>query len=113
MDAFAVTAALGSQRLGKVFWAGFKGIAFTNPLFRYFSRISRTVPVDPARGVISSMAFGAAVPAGRISIAFGRPLDAGELDHKGQGKEKRERIASALHEEVSRLGKSVPTTYRG
>ena len=163
LDPFAVAAALGFEKLRRVFWAGFVGIAFKNPFFRYFSRLSRTVPVDPAKGVISSMAFGAAVlrrkqglvwfPEGRrspngrlqpfkpgvgiilehypvpvipafiagterilppgkaiprldgISVVFGRPLDAAALARNGKGKEKKERIASRLHEEVARLAK--------
>lgn len=167
LDAFVVAAALGFPRLQRVYWAGFTGAAFRNPFFRYFSRLSQTVPVDPEKGMISSMAFGAAVlelgwglvwfpegqrsldgriqpfktgvgvllehhpvpvvPAfvrgtgrilppgkviprpGSVAVAFGRPLDPGELARKGKGKEARERIVSALQEEVVKLGKSVGT----
>ena len=167
LDAFVVAAALGFPRLQRVYWAGFTGAAFRNPFFRYFSRLSQTVPVDPEKGMISSLAFGAAVlergwglvwfpegqrsldgriqpfktgvgvllehhpvpvvPAfvrgterilppgkviprpGSVAVAFGRPLDPGELTRKGKGKEARERIVSALQEEVVKLGKSVGT----
>ncbi|MCF8061683.1 MAG: AMP-binding protein [Deltaproteobacteria bacterium] len=61
LDPFAVAAALGFSRLRRLYWAGFAGAAFRNPFFRYFSRLSQTVPVDPDKGMISSMAFGAAV----------------------------------------------------
>lgn len=61
LDPFAVAAALGFSRLREVFWAGFSGIMLRNPFFRYFSRLARVVPIDPVKGVISSMAFGVAV----------------------------------------------------
>jgi long-chain acyl-CoA synthetase len=61
LDAFVVAAALGFDRFRHVFWAGFTGIVLKNPFFRYFSRLAGTVPIDPLKGTISSMAFGAAV----------------------------------------------------
>jgi long-chain acyl-CoA synthetase len=161
LDPFALAAGLGFSRLRRLYWAGFTGAAFRNAFFRYFSRLSRTVPVDPDRGMISSMAFGAAVldrgwglvwfpegrrspdgrlqtfktgvgvllehhpvpvvpvlvrgterilPPGRaiprrgtITVTFGAPLDARELARRGAGRERRERIASALREEVAQL----------
>jgi len=167
LDPFAVAAALGFSRLRRLYWAGFTGAAFRNAFFRYFSRLSRTVPVDPDQGMISSMAFGAVVldrgwglvwfpegrrspdgrlqpfktgvgvllehhpapvvPAavlgterilppgktiprpGRITVAFGPPLDPAELEQRGTGREKRERIASALQEDVARLADSIRT----
>ena len=77
LDAPALAAALGWRRFLQVFWAGATDIVFRNTLLRYFSRLARAVPIDPAKGVISSMAFAAAVldrrqglvwfPEGRIS----------------------------------------------
>ncbi|MFW5636121.1 MAG: AMP-binding protein [Thermodesulfobacteriota bacterium] len=61
LDPFAVAAALGYPRLGNTYWAGWVGVAFNNPLFRFGSRLARTVPIDPEKGVISSLAFAAAV----------------------------------------------------
>lgn len=133
-----------------------------NPVFRYFSRLAQVVPVDPVKGVISSMAFGAAVlrrgyglvwfpeggrsPTGRlqpfktgvgallehepvpvvpaliqgtgyilpvsrfvprsgdVSVTFGKPMDVEALERKGEGTEKRERIASGLRAAVKALG---------
>jgi long-chain acyl-CoA synthetase len=161
LDPFVLAAALGFSRIRRLYWAGFTGAAFRNAFFRYFSRLSRTVPVDPDRGMISSMAFGAAVmdrgwglvwfpegrrspdgrlqtfktgvgvllehhpvpvvpavirgterilPPGRtvprrgtVTVVFGPPLDARELARRGAGREARERIASALREEVEQL----------
>lgn len=163
LDPFVVAAALGFSRLRRMYWAGFAGAAFRNPFFRFFSRLSQTVPVDPEKGRISSLAFGAAVlkrgwglvwfpegrrspdgrlqpfetgvgvllthhpvpvvPAwvrgtdrilppgravprtGRVEVVFGAPLDPGDLERRGTGGEARERIASALHEEVAGLGR--------
>ncbi len=61
LDAFALAAAMGFHRLRRTFWAGFVGVAFTNPFNRYFSRLARVVPIDPVKGKISNLAFGAAV----------------------------------------------------
>ena len=61
LDPFVMAAALGFGRVRRLFWAGWTGAAFKNPFFRFFSRLSQTVPVDPEKGMISSMAFGAAV----------------------------------------------------
>lgn len=61
LDPFAVGAALDFDRLRQVYWAGWTGVAFRNPLFRFFSRLAQVVPIDPRKGVVSSLAFGAAV----------------------------------------------------
>ena len=61
LDALALAAALGRSQCERMFWAGYTGVVFRNAFMRYLSRLSRTVPIDPEKGVISSMAFGAAV----------------------------------------------------
>lgn len=61
LDAPALAVALGRERFPQVFWAGATDVIFRNAFLRYFSRLSRSVPIDPAKGVISSIAFGAAV----------------------------------------------------
>lgn len=61
LDAPAVAAALPDKRLRETYWAGWTGTLFRNPLFRQFSRLARVVPIDPQTGVLSSLAFGAAV----------------------------------------------------
>jgi long-chain acyl-CoA synthetase len=61
LDSFAIAAALGHQRLRKTYWAGWTGMAFSNPLARAVSRLAQIVPIDPSRAAISSLAFGAAV----------------------------------------------------
>ena len=61
LDSFALAAALYGGRLRGMYWAGWVGAAFGNPLTRLVSRLARVVPVDPARAGSSSLAFGAAV----------------------------------------------------
>ena len=61
LDPFALAAALGYRRLRRTYWAGWAGAALSNPLNRLVSRLAQTVPIDPDRAGISSLAFGAAV----------------------------------------------------
>jgi long-chain acyl-CoA synthetase len=61
LDSFALAAALDYGLLRRTYWAGWTGAAFSNPLNRFVSRLAQTVPIDPHRAGISSLAFGAAV----------------------------------------------------
>jgi len=61
LDPFAIAAALDWKRLRRIYWGGFTGIVFTNPLTRALSRLAKVAPIDPQRGIISSLAFAAAV----------------------------------------------------
>ena len=61
LDPFVIAAALPWPVLRGLHWGGWTGAAFSNPLKRGFSRLARAVPVDPEQGVLSSLAFGAAV----------------------------------------------------
>jgi long-chain acyl-CoA synthetase len=61
LDSLALAAALGHDRLRHTYWAGWTGVAFSNPLARLMSRLARVVPIDPTRSAVSSLAFGAAV----------------------------------------------------
>jgi long-chain acyl-CoA synthetase len=61
LDAPAIAAALPWQRLRQTYWGGWTGTMFTNVFMRLLSRLTHVVPVDPQRGVMSSLAFGAAV----------------------------------------------------
>ncbi|MCF8130688.1 MAG: AMP-binding protein [Deltaproteobacteria bacterium] len=165
LDPFAVAAAFSFQQLQRIHWAGFTGAAFRNILFRYFSRLSRTVPIDESQGAMSGLMFGATVlkrdkglvwfpegerspdgslqdfksgvglllahypvpvipvyikgtekilppgqsipGKGKILVVFGPPVDSDTLAQKGKGEEKMDRIASALHHEVSKLGNNL------
>lgn len=61
LDAPAVATALSAGRLRETYWAGWTGTLFTNPVLRWLSRLGHVVPIDPQSGVMSSLAFGAAV----------------------------------------------------
>lgn len=61
LDSFVLGAALDWRMMRSTYWAGWTGIAFANPVARLFSRLSQVVPVDPEQGVLSSLAWGAAV----------------------------------------------------
>ena len=61
LDPFALAASLSFSRLRRTYWVGWKGAAFANPLTRFGSRLAQTVPVEPERRVLSSIAFGGAV----------------------------------------------------
>jgi long-chain acyl-CoA synthetase len=52
---------LSPEQLEQTYWAAWVGATRRNPFTRLASRLARTVPIDPKRGVISSLAFGAAV----------------------------------------------------
>jgi long-chain acyl-CoA synthetase len=61
IDPLAVVAALGRKRLGRLFWAGWRGAAYHDPFLGFFSRLGQTIPIDSDRGPASSLAAGAAV----------------------------------------------------
>jgi len=71
IDPFVLASALGYRRLRGIYWAGFTGAAFANPLQRLGSRIAQVVPIDPEKGIITSLALGAAVlNSGHILVWF-------------------------------------------
>jgi long-chain acyl-CoA synthetase len=61
LDPFVIAAALPFSVLQRSYFAGWTGVAFRNPFFRFVSRLARTVPIDPKRAIASSLAFGAIV----------------------------------------------------
>ena len=61
LDPFAVAAALPPQRMQNLFWGGWTGVAFTNPLTRMMSFIAQIIPIEPRRGVRTSLALAASV----------------------------------------------------
>jgi long-chain acyl-CoA synthetase len=82
LDAFVVAAALDFRRLQGVHWAGWTGVIMKNWFTRTVSRIAQTVPVEPERAVLSSLAFAASVlQRGKALVWFpeGRRSLSGEL----------------------------------
>src|SRR5438552_9075781 len=61
LDPFALAAVLGWKHLRNTYWAGWTGVAFTNPVSRFLSRLGKILPVEPTRAARSSLAFGAIV----------------------------------------------------
>jgi len=61
LDPFVLSASFDRQRLDQTYWAAWVEATRRNPLTRWASRLAKTIPIDPQRGVISSLAFGAAV----------------------------------------------------
>src|SRR2546430_2162806 len=61
LDPFALAAVLGWEHLRNTYWAGWTGVAFTNPVLRFLSRFGKILPVEPTRAARSSLAFGAIV----------------------------------------------------
>ncbi|QKT04064.1 AMP-binding protein [Ectothiorhodospiraceae bacterium 2226] len=81
LDAPALGAALG-PRLADTYWGGFAGLMFGNPLVRAFSRAAQVLPVDPAHGPLTSLAYAAAaLRRGKILVWFpeGERSTTGEL----------------------------------
>jgi long-chain acyl-CoA synthetase len=61
LDPFVIAAALPWRYARNVYWAGWSGLLFRGPLTRLFSRACQVVPVDPERGLTSTLAIGRAV----------------------------------------------------
>ncbi len=61
LDPFAIAAVLPRHQLQQVYWAGWSGILFTNPVTRMFSRATQVVPVDPEHGLTSTLLFARAI----------------------------------------------------
>jgi long-chain acyl-CoA synthetase len=61
LDPFVIAAALPRARLLDLYWGGWTGIAFANPVFRFVSRAAQVLPVDPVSGARASVALAALV----------------------------------------------------
>src|SRR5262249_9781839 len=67
------------------------------------------VPVVPVflQGTYEALPTGQLLPRpGPITVVFGQPLDAGDLEREGEGDQPAERIAHALHDRVAELGRT-------
>jgi len=61
LDPFVLSSSLDAPRLEQTYWAAWVGATRRNPVTRLASRLAKTIPIDRKRGVLSSLAFGAAV----------------------------------------------------
>jgi long-chain acyl-CoA synthetase len=81
LDSLVLGAALRFGLLRQSYWAAWTGVAF-GPIFRVLRRLTHVVPVDIARGAVSSLAYGAAVLKGRHNLIWfpeGRISPSGEV----------------------------------
>ena len=60
LDPLVMLTALDLKKLESLYWAGWTGLLFTNPLSRWFSRTVRILPIDPGAAPRTSMALAAA-----------------------------------------------------
>jgi long-chain acyl-CoA synthetase len=82
LDPFVLAAALPQDRLHRTYWAGWTGAAFHNPINTLVSRLAKTIPIDPEKGLFSSLALAAAVlKEGKSLVWFpeGRRSPSGDL----------------------------------
>ncbi len=71
LDPFAIAAALSWSQLRRLYWAGWTGLLFRGPITRLFSRATRVLPVDPERGLTSTLPLGlAALERGSALVWF-------------------------------------------
>ncbi|MFO8084936.1 MAG: AMP-binding protein [Desulfobacterales bacterium] len=82
LDPFVLASALTAERLEDTFWTGFTGAAYHNPVNAFVSRLAKTIPIDPEKGVFMSLASAAyTLKNGRSLVWFpeGRRSPSGEL----------------------------------
>jgi long-chain acyl-CoA synthetase len=61
LDPLAICAVLPWERARRLYWAGWAGLLFRGPFTRLFSRVFQVLPVDPERGLTSTLTLGRAV----------------------------------------------------
>jgi len=95
LDPFVLGAALPLERLQRSYWAGWTGAAFHNPVNTLISRLAKTIPIDPKKGIFSSLALGAAVLDGGDSLVW---FPEGQRSPSGQLQDFRPGIAILLED---------------
>jgi long-chain acyl-CoA synthetase len=70
LDPLALGAVLSNARLARTYWGGWSVIVTRNAFTRFIGRLANAVPIDPARGAISSLAFGAVLLKRGVSIVW-------------------------------------------
>ena len=61
LDPLAICAVLPWEHVRHLYWAGWAGLLFKGPLTRLFSRVFQVLPVDPERGLTSTLTLGRTV----------------------------------------------------
>jgi long-chain acyl-CoA synthetase len=70
LDPPALGAVLSDARLARTYWGGWSVIVTRNAFTRFIGRLANAVPIDPERGAISSLAFGAVLLKQKVSIVW-------------------------------------------
>src|SRR5713226_2660337 len=70
LDPPALGAVLSNARLARTYWGGWSVIVTRNVFTRFIGRLANAVPIDPERGAISSLAFGAVLLKYKLSIVW-------------------------------------------
>lgn len=70
LDPPALGAVLSDARLARTYWGGWSVIVTRNAFTRFVGRLANAVPIDPERGAISSLAFGAVLLKRKLSIVW-------------------------------------------
>jgi long-chain acyl-CoA synthetase len=70
LDPPALGAVLSNARLAQTYWGGWSVIVTRNVFTRFIGRLANAVPIDPERGAISSLAFGAVLLKRKLSIVW-------------------------------------------
>ena len=70
LDPPALGAVLSDARLARTYWGGWSVIVTRNAFTRFIGRLANAVPIDPERGAISSLAFGAVLLKQTVSIVW-------------------------------------------
>jgi long-chain acyl-CoA synthetase len=70
LDPPALGAVLSDARLARTYWGGWSVIVTRNAFTRFIGRLANAVPIDPERGAISSLAFGAVLLKRKVSIVW-------------------------------------------
>lgn len=88
LDPFILAATLEDERLTDTFWVGLREVTLQNPLNRMVTRLAKTIPIDPGKGVFSSIASAALVLKRGNSLVWfpeGRRSPSGKLQPFRQG----------------------------
>lgn len=70
LDPFILAAALPYERMKRSAFAGWTGLAFANPLFRFVVRLARTLPVEQDRAAFSTLAIALVALREKMSLVW-------------------------------------------
>lgn len=71
LDPSVIAASLTREMHAQTYWAAWVGATHRNAIVRWLSRYAQTLPIDPQKGILASLAFGAAVlDRGKVLVWF-------------------------------------------